>query len=508
MASILMALKPILGFLPEVKTPSMPPSFSQRMIWTVFALLIYFAMYNVLAIGVDQSAVGDSDFLSVVTASRPGSLLTTGIGPIVLASIFLQLFVGAKIIDIDMKDPEQKAVFHGTQKLLAIFLCFFEAYVFVVLGRLDVIALPFFGDMTALFVVLQIALGSMILLYLDEVVSKYGIGSGISLFIAAGVSFAIVKGLMAIFLAPEVGVVAIMQEGGADVIAKSLSAMLPILFTAIVFLVIVYVEGIKVIVPLAFERARGVSTGFPIKFTYVSNIPVILAFALIANFQLMGGVLVDQHFCVTGELVDQPELAPLNACVDKETGEPGVDLFNIIGRSTRSDSGGAQFVDGIMYMISPVYRSPGEDYGQFFEYMFSEQSNSPVWGLPYWLHIVVYIIFLMIICVIFGQFWVETTNMGPSAVADQLNSAGLQIPGYRRDPRVITAMLEKYIPPIVVMGSAFVGLLAGLADLTGALGTGTGILLTVGIIYRMYQDIEKQNVFGSNLLASRLFGKK
>ena len=46
-----------------------------------------------------------------------------------------------------------------------------------------------------------------------------------------------------------------------------------------------------------------------------------------------------------------------------------------------------------------------------------------------------------------------------------------------------------------MIGSFTVGLLAGFADLTGALGTGTGILLTVGILHKMYEDLEKQKIF-------------
>jgi preprotein translocase subunit SecY len=34
-----------------------------------------------------------------------------------------------------------------------------------------------------------------------------------------------------------------------------------------------------------------------------------------------------------------------------------------------------------------------------------------------------------------------------------------------------------------------------LADLTGALGTGTGILLTVGIVYRMYEELAAEQAF-------------
>lgn len=530
-SSALKVLEPVFKFLPEVKSPASPPGFSQRVTWTLLAMLLFFAMYNVAAVGVDKRYAEGSDFLQVVTASKMGSLLTTGIGPIVLASIFLQLFVGAKILKVDLKDPEQKSQFYGTQKLLAILLCVFEAYIYVVVGHLPLQPLPWFGGsegyvssvaggmatvqtlggqaiqvsmagavvgaayapLTMWLVLAQIALGSLILLFLDEVVSKHGLGSGISLFIAAGVALAIIGGIVHL----STVVTGILQEGGAEVISKAIMALFPLFATVIVFMVVVYMEGAKVEIPLSFDRARGVATGFPIKLTYVSNIPVILAFALIANFQFAALMMNNAHWCVTG--VPDVNADVLNYC------KGGIDFFNILGRT----SGGSppQFVDGLFYLISPVFRPAiGQDYGGFLSQIFT--ATTPALHIPELAHVVVYIGFLMIICVIFGQFWVETTGMGPKEVAEQLDAAGLQIPGYRRDPRIVTSLLEKYIPPIVVIGSAFVGLLAGVADLTGALGTGTGILLAVSILYRLYQDIEKQQVFESNALASRLLGKR
>jgi len=56
-------------------------------------------------------------------------------------------------------------------------------------------------------------------------------------------------------------------------------------------------------------------------------------------------------------------------------------------------------------------------------------------------------------------------------------------------------ILGKYIPVITILGSGFVGLLAAAADLTGAIGSGTGILLTAGILYRMYEEMEQRQMF-------------
>jgi len=495
MGSSLDFVKPVLHLLPEVGAPQRPPNLMEKLMWTSIALVIFFTMYHVVAAGVKPST-GASDFLQVVTASRIGSLITVGIGPIVLASIFLQLFAGAKIINVDMSDPDQKRTFQGAQKMLAILLCFFEAAVFIIFARVELI--PLFSSLgegyvasaagtpvinapyTMALVILQIALGSLVLLYLDEVVSKYGIGSGISLFIAAGVSSSIVGGTFALFTA-QGGVIESLSSGSAEALPNAILALLPFFFTVVVFLVVSYAEGIKVEIPLAFDRARGFGSRFPIKLLYVSNIPVILASALLLNLQFFAIGMQSQHLCITGTY---DEAGPN---FDKCKG--GIDLIPAIAFVDT----GRQVRDGLFYYISPLYRPLQGNYGAYFSHLIS--GTSPVYNIPEWVHVVVYILFNVTLCIIFGQFWVETTGMGAKEVAEQLDKSGLQIPGFRRDIRVVEKKLNDYIPYIVVIGSAFVGLLASLADMSGALGTGTGILLTVGIIYRFYQDLENQKMF-------------
>jgi preprotein translocase subunit SecY len=55
-----------------------------------------------------------------------------------------------------------------------------------------------------------------------------------------------------------------------------------------------------------------------------------------------------------------------------------------------------------------------------------------------------------------------------------------------------------------VLGSIFVGLLAAVANLTGAIGTGIGILLTVGIIYMLYQQLEQESLFETYPMLDKL----
>jgi preprotein translocase subunit SecY len=471
--------KPLIRLLPEVKKPARSPALNQKLLWTVAGLILFFVMYHIYPIGVQQTTNPQVELMQIIFASKVGSLITAGIGPIVLASIFLQLFAGAKLINVDMRDPHHKELFSGTQKLLAIALSFIESGMYVLTAYVGVAPVGGLGlaEVQAL-AVLQLAMGSIILLYMDEVISKYGIGSGISLFIAAGVSLAVVQGTIGLGgqgLLPTA--IAAINNGGADAIPNAILAFLPLAFTALVFAASVYAEGIKVEIPLAFERARGFGGRFPIKFLYVSNLPVILASALMLNLQFFSGQIFKNAVFVLGNVNIFQTLAVVNQATGRVEG-------------------------GLIYLITPSFPSPLfiGGYQVYVNYLLtsSTQLAVPFLGtlaIPETLHMLTYVVFYIVLCVIFGKFWIETTGMDSQTVAQQLQKSGLQIPGYRRDERMISMVLDKYIPTITVLGSAFVGMLAAFADLTGALGSGTGILLTVGILYRFYEQLSTERMF-------------
>jgi len=465
-------MEPIVRILPEIRTPDRKPALREKIYWTAAALVIFFVMYHVYPVG-RYPIQQQFEFVQMITASKVGSLITAGIGPIVLSSIFLQLFVGAKIIDIDLKDEKNKRRFQGAQKALALILAFFEAGIYVYTNAVPVKGAgipagniePLFGSLafTQLLVIFQLAMGSVILLCLDEIVAKYGIGSGISLFIAAGVSLAVVQGTFGVLI-PQAA--QYLGEGGANAVPLAIVAMLPLVFTFIVFIASSYAEGMRVEVPLVFERIRGVGGRYPIKFLYVSNVPVILAAALMMNFQLLARAIGNSSLYIGG--------------------------MNVMSSLAVVDSNG-RLVDGLLYFMTPSFPNP--ILVGYIPYVNALLAATTQYShIPEYVHVITYVLTMVVLCVIFGSFWIETTGMGPKDIAEQLKGSGLQVPGFRRDPRVIEKVLEKYIPMITILGSIFVGLLASFADLTGALGTGTGILLTVGILNNMYEIMKKEQM--------------
>lgn len=486
--------KPLSTFLPEVKPPARAPTLKEKIVWTFIILIIFFTMYNIVPFGAELRGAKFLEFIQVVLASKTGTLLTIGIGPIILASIFLQLFAGAKIIEVDFTNPEDKALFSTAQKSLAIALAFIQAALFILPGftsptggylgpSQQLIAAGIPVSAVFLMILLQVAGTAILLIFLDEVSSNYGIGSGISLFIAAGVSLAIIQGsTMLIFGSPEVDpaitVISKLEQPSATVIPSIIIALLPIVFSLVIILICLYAEGFRVEIPLAFDRVRGFGSRFPIKLLYVSVLPVILASALLVNIQLLGRTFLYNASFKIGET----DIVPFIGYVD-----PGGNL-----------------ADGALYYITsfpnPLFA------GGYEGYLALLAGSTPYFGIPQFIHIIIYAIVYVGLCVVFGKFWIEAAGMGPSDIAAQITKTGLSVPGFRRDPRIIEAMLKKYIDAITFLGSAFVGLLAVFADLTGAIGGGTGILLTVGIVYKFYEDLKTQNLFELYPQIGKIFG--
>jgi len=445
----LQKLQPLIELLPEVKEPDITPKLKKRLMWTGIALTIFLVLGVMTPIG---TAVGEQgeflQSLQQITASRIGTLASLGIGPIVMSSIILQLLVGADIIQMDMSDPAQKSVFQGTQKLLAIVFCFFESSVYVVSGFIPALG----GTLTAGILILQLAVGGIIIIFLDEVVSKYGIGSGVGLFIVAGVSSTIMWRSLSWATIPGtdefIGLIPQIMRGTimGDI---PTTAIFPLLFTAIIFLIVVYIQTMKVEIPLTSSRMRGRGTKYPLKFMYLSVIPVIFVSALFANIQLWGIALDRMGTPLLGEFHDN---------------EP---------------------ISGAAYYLQAPHGALGTP----------DDVRSTVRNPRVIFQIIFYTGGMILGAIVFGKFWAKMSNMTSADVADQLKGIGLHVPGFRRDKRVIKRVLDRYIPPLIVISSAAVAILAVLADLTGAVGTGTGILLLVGILYQMYESLASEEAF-------------
>jgi len=519
--SRLYKLKPLTDRLPAVKRPDGHVHFRTKLLWVILMLVFYFVMTNVFLYGLDQSNIIDIfGPYRAILAGAQGSLMHLGIGPIVTGSIIMQLFVGAKIIKLDLTNDEDKAVYQGTQKFLVIIMIIVEAVpqVFgylkpsatLVSGLDSVVGASglFSGNSIALFIIIaQLFVGSYLVFLMDEVVSKWGIGSGISLFIAAGVAQAIftgtinwnpVDGSEALSTSnPPAGTIpktiyylvslsaSEMASGGYEtILLQPPNAMVALVGTIAIFLFVSYIESARIELPLAHGTARGARGRYPIKLLYASNIPVILMAAVLANISMFALLFY------TNETLSQIPLLGHNSWLGYYTAESGSSPAGGLAWYLSNPNGLSNW---LLPMLDPVTYS---------SYVFGHNS------IQILAHVVVYVSVMVLGSIVFAKFWIMTTNMGPEAVAKQIESSGLQIPGFRRDPRVLKRVLERYIPVVTIISGALVGALAAGADLIGTVGnaSGTGVLLAVGILIQFYEALGREQMMEMHPMLRGFFG--
>lgn len=452
-------IRNVASILPEVAQPVRKLSLRKRLLWTILVVILYLLMGEIPLYGVIKGGWSQLGFAQVIFASRSGTLLELGIGPIVTAGLIMQLLAGAEIIKFDFTDPEDRATFTAATKLLTIVVTVVEAAAFIYSGIIR------FREQVSIFVFivvfLQLIFATLILMLLDELVQKgWGIGSGISLFIAVGVSQVI---FWDIFSPLSVGeepygvipyVIYTIVSGGSweNVLIRphNYPGLLAFFATIIVALIILYAEGIRIELPVSYAQYRGLRGRYPVKLLYVSNIPVILTSTLISDIYLIAQVIWSRF-------------NPSNTNF----------LLNLIGTFEMTENG-VVVTGGLAYYVTP----PGD--------LISAASNP--------LRTLVFVLFMILFSIMFAVIWVEVSGLSAERVSQQLIDAGMQVPGFRRRASSISILLSKYIPVVTVLGGFFVGLIAGLAQIVGVFGSGMGILLTIDILMNYYQMLIREQI--------------
>ena len=443
-------------YLPQVPKPKKKISLQTKLLWSGICLLIYMIMGQTPLFGATAPEFDFLQFARVIFASQQGTLVELGIGPIVTSGLLMQLLRGSDILKFDFKKPEERGIFQTATKLVTYVVIIAESIVYAIAVYGPGVAEPY-----VMYVMIgQLMAASIIIMFLDELIQKgWGLGSGISLFIMAGVSQQILWSLFSPLPAGDGGMIGIFPYIGQSIIEGDLtnvffrSNQLPSIFglflTAGILLILVFTQGMKIEIPIVSTKYRGFAAVYPIKLMYVSNIPVILASALTAN---------------------------------------AVFMFQMLWANTNPRNN--NFFMNILAQFDPT--SPSTPIGGIIYYI------TPPRGLELALldpmRAVGYVLFMIGIVVVFGKLWVELGGLSPKTAAQNLLDADVQIPGFRRSNKPVEALLNKYIPSVTIIGSMILGLLAGVSDVLGVFGSGIGILLMVDILINYYTQLVREHV--------------
>jgi preprotein translocase subunit SecY len=475
----------ILNLIPEVKKPDEKKvDFNTKFKWTLIILIAFFVLANISLFGLSSNALERFQYLAIIMGTDFGSIISLGIGPIVMASIVLQLLVGSGILSIDTTTSEGRKFFQGLQKILVMFFIIFEALIYVLMQGLQ--PMPGFGGL----VIFQLILGGLAIFYMDDLSQKWGFGSGVSLFIGAGVSWRLFTSAFQFINAqgrnclidfkgtPCSGKIFVLIQAIINKYPiEFVSAFATIIATVIIFLLVVWAQSLKVEIPLSFGRIRGYSVKWPLAFFYASVMPVILVAALMANIQLFGGLI---------ENAAAPCL--VEGAIESCTGlAKFASYFGWLGHFANGRA-----VSGLAFWL---------DSTNILE-LFIRGGFLP----RYLIQAVTHIIFFMLFSIIFSVFWIKTSGMDSKSQARNISSSGLQVAGFRQDERILESILDRYIIPLTVMGGAAIGLLASVTNLLGALVSGTAMLLVIMIMFQFYQNIAQKHAADMNPAFRKLMG--
>merc|ERR1712127_1143751 len=404
-------------------------------------------------------------WIRVILASNRGTLMELGISPIVTSGLIMQLLAGAKIIEVG-DTPKDRALFNGAQKLLGLIITIGEAVAYVASGMYG--DLKELGAGNALLIVLQLFIAGIIVIVLDELLQKgYGLGSGISLFIATNICENIVwkafspttintgrgtefeGAIIALFhlLITRSDKVKALREA---LYRQNLPNLTNLLATVLIFVIVIYFQGWRVDLPVKYQKYRGQQGTYPIKLFYTSNMPIILQTALVSNLYFVSQLLYNR--------------APTNV------------LVRLLGQwqDVEGTMGQKIPVGGIAYYISPPTS-------------FAEIVYDPF-------HAVFYLTFILTACALFSKTWIEVSGSSARDVAKQLRDNQMVMKGHRDS--ALIHVLNRYIPIAAAFGGMCIGALSVIADFMGAIGTGTGILLAVTIIFQFYEAFQKEQSEG------------
>ncbi|CAD2222760.1 protein transport protein SEC61 subunit alpha [Angomonas deanei] len=436
--------------------------------WTAVALFIFLVSSQVPVYGARPGNSSDPFYwMRVVLASNKGTLMELGISPMVTASLIMELLVGVGFIEVDNNNKEERACYEGAQKLLALVVCLVEATSYVSAGMYGAPAQ--LGYFMCAVIVGQLLLSTIICQLLDDLMQKgWGIGSGTSLFIATNVCDTIIwkcfspstinTGRGAEFEGAVIAFFHLLVSRRDKVRAlreafyrPQLPNLTNVAATLLVFVIVVFFQGFRV--PLITKSKFNPQDRQPymIKLFYTSNMPIILQTSVVSNLNFFSQIL-SRRFGNRNFIINL-----LGRWEPRGYGRRGGQLFPV---------GGLAY-----YLTAPA--------------TFYDLLADPI-------HAVFYITFVLTTCALFSRLWINISRTSPRDVARNLAAQGRWLVQARESEEDMARLLDKYIPVAASFGGLCVGALTIGADFLGAIGSGTGILLSVTMINQYFEILQQE----------------
>ena len=263
----------------------------KRILFLLGALILFRALATVPIPGIDairlEQFFSNNQFLGLLNIFSGGglsnlSIVMLGVAPYITATIIMQLLtlMSARLKALYQEEGDAgKRKFTQYSRLLTVPLALIQGFGFLVLlGRQGIVPdLTLFGLVAN---VLVIAAGSILLMWIGELITEFGIGNGVSLIIFAGIVASLPATISQLFFTFDISQIplylgflgaALLIVAGVVVMAEA-ERPIPITYAK-------RVRGMKVY--------GGIATYLPLRVNQAGVIPIIFALSILLFPQMI-----------------------------------------------------------------------------------------------------------------------------------------------------------------------------------------------------------------------------
>jgi len=455
-------VKPFVPLLPQIRSPIRNPSLKEKFVWTAVAILIYLLASQVPLFGIIVNDSRDPfGWMRMMMASNRGTLMDLGISPVVTSSMAMQVINGLSLIRPNYAIKEDKMLVDSLQKLVAIILTIGQAIVQISSGFYG--APKDIGMWYCIILFAQLLVSGIIIILLDELLQKdYGLGNGVNLFIMTNVCERIIWNA----ISPKVFFTGRGVEFEGCLIAavhllfarknklaalyelffrQNLPNMFSFIATVLMFCFVVYIQSLRVEIPIISTKFKGVASAYPISLLYTSTSPIIIQSYIVSNCTTISRLLYGWY--------------PHNLIV------------RLLG----------------VWEVRPVYGSvpvAGLSYFIFPPHSFSDALSRPF-------YFAIYVFVMLSSAGLLSRAWLDSHDDNSESVYKRIKKQDMQLKGVREASAV--AKLDEYIPVAAFLGGVVTSAIIVLCDIASTMGSGNNIFLAASIINQYMKLMAKES---------------
>jgi len=455
-------IKPFVSITPKILQPLKSPSLSEKLIWTALATIIYLVASQVPLFGIISNSSKDPlAWMRIMMASNRGTLMDLGISPVVSSSMVMQMITALGLIRPDMSIKEDKILVDTLQKLIAIVITMGQSFLQIYTGYYGSVKDISLSYSIILFI--QLFVAGIIIILLDEILQMgYGLGNGVNLFIVANVceriiwnafsprAYATGRGLEfegCLVAAFHILLIRKNKLGALYelMFRENLPNMFSLLATIFMFCFVVYIQSLRVEIPIISRKHKGIASFYPINLLYTSTMPIIIQGYVISHLSTISKFLFNKW--------------PKNLIV------------RLLGVWEPTLTRGDIPISGICYYIFP----PSS---------FKDALSRPVF-------FGIYLSLMIISAAWLSMTWLETHDDNAENVFEKIKNQEMQLKGIKDSSAV--ERLNQFIPTAACLGGILTSLVIVFSDIASTMGSGNNIFLAASIINQYMKIMAKES---------------